>query len=380
MRIQTSFLDLAGGGNARGAAGIAQTLPNCGETHILSPLTTYKKSHTAIYILITLNILLVFSVFFSSCGGSASGGAGDDIPPYDNPPPVQYTAMAAGGTVKYADSSGNLSDSPDADTVTEIHLFMATDNLVVTTAPATDALVTAIAGGGGGGGSDGRRADFGGGGGAGGVVKDKAVTMSDGTYAITIGVGGAGGAGGGNQGTNGGNTIFSNSGGTALVTANGGGGGGSGNLSDTNLAGKAGGSGGGGGTGSNTNVGNGGASTDAEQGNNGGKAVSGSNSDPGAGGGGAGGAGQNSAEGGGAGGPGIEILTLSELLGDTAGTLYAAGGKGGGLTSTQAIDGQNYGDGGGAPCQTTHLGYAVPGRRGHGGVLYIAIPYTQPVQ
>jgi hypothetical protein len=204
------------------------------------------------------------------------------------------------------------------------------------------------------------------------------VTLSAKTYKINIGAGGAGGSGGGVQGRNGDDTVLSD-GGTELLNAKGGGGGGSGYNGNSNLSGISGGSGGGGGNGSSGNYGTGGAAT-STQGNNGGTAVSGSNHDAGAGGGGAGGAGQGTAAGGGAGGLGIELEVLSALLENPNGTLYASGGKGGGRTATPAIDGQNYGDGGGAPCHTTTIGSAVPGKAGHAGILYVAIPYTNPAQ
>jgi hypothetical protein len=388
MSIQTSFLGLAGGGNARGAAGIAQApigdiAPTYEETHTTPSnriiakwhLLGHKTTISGRFKVILSNflflnfqfsiIILLSAALFSSCSSSADEGT---------PPPIEYR-MATGGVIKYADSSGSLSDLPDADTVSEIHLFTASDSLVVTTAPATHALVTAIAGGGGAGGLHGTYVgDYAGGGGGGGF-QEKPVTLAIGTYTITIGAGGAGGATGGDQGTNGGNTVLASSDLTELIVTIGGGGGGAGSTGTSNLAGKEGGSGGGGGNGDDINAGVAGT---ASQGNAGGAAVSGSNNDPGAGGGGAGGAGQDSAAGGGLGGLGIEIELLSALLGDAPGTFYASGGKGGGNTATPAIDGEHYGDGGGGACYESPPSVAVQGMSGHAGVLYIVIPYTPP--
>ncbi len=155
----------------------------------------------------------------------------------------------------------------------------------------------ALGGGGGGGGA------AAGGGGAGGLVQGTA-TLSPGSYAVTIGIGGAGANGINNAGSNGGSTSFG-----SVFTALGGGGGGS----FSNQAAKVGGCGGGGG------FQLAGAAGTAGQGFAGGGSAQG-----GGGGGGVGGAGSSSTGlPGGNGGIGVTYI----------GSNFGGGGGGGGTSS-----------------------------------------------
>ena len=227
------------------------------------------------------------------------------------------------------------------------HVFTSSGSLVVTGTMIADFLLVA---GGGGGGSTGDRTA--GGGGAGGYLYYTNISISAGTYAISIG-------GGGGSGTNGGNTIFS------TYTAIGGGRGGG----HPSTAGGSGGSGGGryhnpaGSAGSGTSgQGNGGGPSGYDSG-------SGSGTFTGSGGGGAGAVGlSGTSSGGGNGGIGV-----SNSITGTA-TYYAGGGGG----SAQSLGGQNLragagGTGGGASgAQVSNSGsleggYATANTGGGGG-------------
>ena len=200
----------------------------------------------------------------------------------------------------------------------KVHIFTTSGTFITNENLTADILL--VAGGGGGGG--GYQSPGGGGGGAGGVLynstsnhnKDNSsITITQGTYSVTIGDGGLGGIGDGGSitrlATSGGNTSF----GTTYVAIGGGRGGAYSNQNAEN-----GGSGGGGSFGSAIGSGTTG------QGNSGGTATTDS-SQAGAGGGGAREAGQNGAPNnhGGNGGAGIEFDITGEFK------MYAAGGGGG---------------------------------------------------
>jgi hypothetical protein len=232
-------------------------------------------------------------------------------------------------------SSPVTSSATGGDTVQNIgryriHTFTTTGTQSFTvTGKITNAKILVVAGGGGGGQSTG------GGGGAGGLIYTSSVTLSPGTYSVTVGAGGAGSNAGGNNsgvGFNGSSSIISGPG-ITTQTAVGGGGGGHNNASP--------GAGGSGGGAVNTT---GGAET-AGQGNPGGTDTGSSNT--GAGGGGAGQPGQNAAgnagttNGGGNGGNGLAY--------DISGTsTYYAGGGGGGSIAPRPVGAGGLGGGGSA--------------------------------
>ena len=224
------------------------------------------------------------------------------------------------------------------------HVFTSSGSLVVTGTMIADFLL--VAGGGGGGATGDRTA---GGGGAGGYLYSTSISISAGTYAITIG-------GGGGSGSNGGNSTFS------TFTAIGGGRGGGHPTT-------SGGSGGSGGGRYHNPAGSAGSGTSG-QGNNGGPNGydSGSSTFTGSGGGGAGAVGSSgTSSGGGAGGIGV-----SNSIRGTA-TYYAGGGGG----SAQSLGGQNLpagaggtgGGGSGAQVSTGSFegGYATANTGGGGG-------------
>ena len=220
---------------------------------------------------------------------------------------------ASGGTVTYADGY-------------TIHTFTTDDDFMVYSGGDVEYLIVA---GGGGGGS--------GGGGAGGLLTGS-ITLTAGTYAITVGPGGAGGGGGGNNAKD---DPFSGTDSTALgYTADGGGKGGGGNASSR--VGSDGGSGGGHGYDNNSSTRTSGTSG---QGNGGGRAGRSGLGGAG-GGGGAGGAGNDGFEiYGGNGGIGVQ----SSITGTAT---YYAGGGGGGLnqndnTTYTRPSGETYGGFGG---------------------------------
>jgi len=171
-----------------------------------------------------------------------------------------------------------------------------------------DVRYLAVAGGGGGG-SAGARRNAGGGGGGGILFNDTGVTLTAGTYTVTVGDGGAAAPDKDTQGTNGSNSVFG-----TTATAEGGGGGGS--SSRGSRSGVDGGSGGGGADGAGI----------GSQGGDGGDGVA---NDVGGGGGGGGSSGQDGGVGSsGTGGDGGDGTTYSwGHLGATS-TTYAGGGGG----------------------------------------------------
>jgi len=171
-----------------------------------------------------------------------------------------------------------------------------------------DVRYLAVAGGGGGG-SAGVRRNGGGGGGGGILFNDTGVTLTAGTYTVTVGDGGAASVDTKIEGTNGSNSVFG-----TTATALGGGGGGS--SSRGSRSGVDGGSGGGGADGAGI----------GSQGGDGGDGVA---NDVGGGGGGGGSSGQDGGVGSsGTGGDGGDGTTYSwGHLGATS-TTYAGGGGG----------------------------------------------------
>jgi hypothetical protein len=236
-------------------------------------------------------------------------------------------SSATGGTVT---TSGNFN----------IHTFTSSGNFTVSQAGASFDILM-VAGGGGGGGSTG------GGGGAGGLIYTTGVTLTESTYALVVG---AGGAAGPNQGAAG---DGSNSTGFSLIAV----GGGKGAFSNPSTFGLAGNGGSGGGAQMYEGRGNvtPGLGTSG-QGNNGGAGFNGAVNGTAGGGGGAGVAGSagTAAGGTGNGGNGLSI--------DITGTAtYYAGGGGagsGGVVGTGGLGGGGAGWNG---------SYGLPGTVNTGG-------------
>jgi hypothetical protein len=185
-----------------------------------------------------------------------------------------------------------------------------------------------IVGGGGGGGCGG------GGGGAGAVLYTTNLTLTSGTYNITIGNGGIGASGTSTNGSNGGDSFITIN--SIAYTAVGGGGGGTRNDASSAI-GRAGNNGGSGGGGSHsdpsTTVNIGGTSTKntysgwTSLGNNGGNGYDGTTVYGSGGGGGAGSAGGNAGSNiGGNGGSGVVILRYQGSQRGTGGTITTTGG------------------------------------------------------
>jgi Concanavalin A-like lectin/glucanases superfamily len=249
------------------------------------------------------------------------------------------TVYATGGTVT---SSGN----------NRIHTFTTVGSQTFTVLQILTAQVLIVAGGGAGGAWGGA-----GGGGAGGLVYLSSVTLTPGTYTVTVGNGGS------TTSANGDNSVFS------TYTAIGGGGG------ATNSIGNTGGSGGG--SQSPNPLAIGGSGTPG-QGNNGGIASVVAPAYGGGGGGGAGGVGQDgSGTSGGNGGVGLQYSisgtpTYYAGGGGGAGGTGGTGGLGGGGNSSQtspAVSATPNTGGGGGACGT------VGGVAGSGGSGIVIISY-----
>lgn len=230
---------------------------------------------------------------------------------------------------------------------TRIHIF--TTSSTFTTNANISVRYLCVAGGGGGG------TDMGGGGGAGGYLAANVLTMTAGSYTITVGSGGAGAPTGyspsPSAGTNGQNSSIIGPG--VSITSIGGGGGGSTHRADTLTSRPAGtGGSGGGSSGSTNNY----APGTPGQGNNGGPSngqwYSGS-------GGGAGAAGVSTP---GAGGVGIE----NDILGTNY--FWAGGGGGGGYTTSGGAGGNGGGGGGAINTPAGGSGYNA-GSSGGGGAV-----------
>jgi len=223
-----------------------------------------------------------------------------------------------------------------------LHTFTTSGTLTVTVAGMVRVL---IVGGGGAGGQSFINQHCGGGGGGGGVV-DVMMYLEPGTYAVTVGVGGAAPVSLGSYGSNGSPSVFNG------VTAIGGGCGG---FRDNTSArvGRDGGSGGGGGG----NAAAGGLGTVA-QGEMGGAGSTNAANGAGAGGG-AGAAGQN-ADAGGAGGNG----RTSDITGTA---VYYGGGGGGGRFNVNPVRPGGLGGGGAGGAQSHVNGVAGTDGLGGGG-------------
>jgi hypothetical protein len=136
-------------------------------------------------------IMLLSAVFLFSCAGSDAGGGDDGLNQEPQSVYVPTTvkpedgmAMAGGGTLSFV-QSGSYWD--------EVHVFIDGGTLDVTRAPdAGTVRALVVAGGGGGGKSDSNNS--GGGGGAGGLITEENLSLSAGSYAITVGAGGTGGS------------------------------------------------------------------------------------------------------------------------------------------------------------------------------------------
>jgi hypothetical protein len=232
------------------------------------------------------------------------------------------------------------------------HTFASSDTLSVKGLPGTSKEIEyLIVAGGGGGGS--RVLSGGGGGGAGGMLTGN-MTLSVGSYTVTIGGGGTGGPStAATAGTKGSNTVFN------TVTSEGGGGGG---IAGNDANNKGGDGGSGGGEGGNTGSGGGGVAVSG-QGNNGGAAPGITNTTGGGGGGGKGfvGGEGNTNNVAGNGGDGAVWPSGSS-------TYYAGGGGGGGRTGSRSSGGLGGGgDGGQRDGGTLELRSGIPGTPNTGG-------------
>jgi len=237
-----------------------------------------------------------------SQGNGGAGGSGIVVVRYVDPRlPLALTTWVGtvtGATTVYAGVGANA---------VTVHTWTGvgtTSNAFVVAAPAVVSVL--VVGGGGGGGLS-----CGSGGGAGGALVTT-VALAPGTYAVTVGAGGAGSTNGANQGVNGGNSAFA-----ALVAVGGGGGTSQSYLYPSGTGGRSGGSGGGGGR-NNTNAG----SAFPGQGFAGGVGTSTAWFGGGGGGGGGGAGGTGTTVQGGAGGAGLPCAVTGSLL-------YYAGGGGG---------------------------------------------------
>ena len=227
----------------------------------------------------------------------------------------------------------------------KLHTFTTSDNFVVFNSGTIDYLI--VAGGGGGG------ARHGGGGGAGGMITGS-MSITPGTYSITVGAGGDGTpAGATTRGSQGTDTT-----GLGYTVVGGGGGGGR-----TQGPGGSGGSGGGGNTGG---VGNGSGGTGTTgQGNNGGASAPSHASDYcGGGGGGAGSAGGTATQTvPGDGGDGLQSSISGTAL------YYSGGGGGAGyrVATAYGAGGSNIGGNGGIGANYPETGYDGATNTGSGG-------------
>ncbi|HLJ88723.1 MAG TPA: hypothetical protein VKZ53_18030, partial [Candidatus Angelobacter sp.] len=244
----------------------------------------------------------------------------------------------------------------------EIHIFTSSGSFSLNGSNAVSAQVLLVAGGGGAGAGSVNNWG-GGGGGAGGVVNIGSLSLSPGTYSVTVGGGGSGGASSNANGQNGGNSTFSS------LTAVGGGFGSGGGYS--NSPGGNGGSGGGSGGITSSPAFPGGNGTSG-QGNSGGSGLFSSCGTSGGSGGGAGGPGNNGAVCSGQvpGGSGISYSISGSSV------TYATGGNGGNyvdqsIGASGAANTGNGGTGGGG-------GQGVAGGTGgNGGSGIVIISFSQ---
>lgn len=217
------------------------------------------------------------------------------------------------------------------------HTFTSSGTFTVASGSASADILMVAGGGGGGAGY------YAGGGGAGGMQALTSVSLTRGTYTVTIGAGGAGSTNTGVNGVNGGNTSFTGQSDSV------GGGGGASRL--TTLDGSDGGSGGGG-----AQIGSTGGAGTAGQGNDGG------NGGYGGAGGGAGAVGANAASSGNYGAIGGVGLQWSPNS-----TYYAGGGGGGAAAGQSAANVAGGNGGGGSGSRGSTEGTAGTANTGGGG-------------
>lgn len=279
------------------------------------------SSYIALSTVSTSSSTAIAYAYGGSAGTTAGGPSGSGIV-------GQGYTVSAGSAVTTGTGGRYYTTSTGLFTGTSaVHVFTATGTSYFTASSAITVSYLVVAGGGGGGETQG------GGGGAGGLLTGTAL-LTIGTYAITVGAGGAGSQARGSTGTNGGNSSIVGTGFT--TTATGGGGGGSENY-PVSYSGNAGGSGGGASAGSTPATGSSGT---PGQGNPGGSAIA-----PGAyatGGGGGGSVSAGTSGGGSSGGSGGTGFT-SSITGSSQ--AYAGGGGGGGDNRAPSTSGGTGGSG-----------------------------------
>jgi len=277
------------------------------------------------------------------------------------PASIYNQASATSGTIRFNNSAINsnnftktLEAAPSGGTIStfnneRMHVFTVSSNLVVPSGLFLSAVKALVVGGGGGGGRSPGDQDTGkGGGGAGGVLYNSSLTLSAGSYGITIGNGGLGNpnSGGPAPGNSGGDSLAFN------VTARGGGGGG---ASDDAGGPLAGGSGGGGGARNSLASRNLGAPSNQSSfsgwvayGNSGGNSASGNFGGGGGGGAGANGQDQSGPANDATGGNGGIGSNFSTIVGTSVGEGgWFGGGGGGGSYSTTRLPPKSLGGLGG---------------------------------
>lgn len=250
-------------------------------------------------------------------------------------------------------TGGEISQVVDDGITYRVHEFPTVGNSTFTVDQSVNIDVFMIAGGGGGGGGDGNTGS-GGGGGAGGMIFRSEFSISDGSYQITVGDGGAG------DRTNGYNGEDTEAFGLTAI------GGGAGGRGDTTTSGIDGGCGGGGGGDNGSNNGGNGlqpTSTDGGYGEDGGRATTASG-DEGGGGGGIGqegfnGRAYNDVPPSGPGGDGLYEVNIGGIIYNFSDMFDPSYGV--------SIDGEKWFGGGGAGHADDRGGGLVPGGKGGGG-------------
>jgi hypothetical protein len=248
-----------------------------------------------------------------------------------------------------APTGGTITTYTDSGTDYTVHTFLSSSSFVASGSSSADILV--VAGGAGGGGTPIAGSSGGGGGGAGGLVTFASQSVSTGTHAVTVGLGGAEREGAHSQGGNGEDSRFG-----TLTNIIGGGGGGS--ADSGAYAALSGGSGGG--AGNNSGTGTAGTGT-AGQGNAGGAVGTTTPNYPAGGGGGKGAVGGAGSGGTTAGAGGVGLQNNYR----TNSNVYYAGG-GGGSTYNGGTAGAG-GSGGGGAGRNGNSGAATNGTANSGG-------------
>ena len=264
---------------------------------------------------------------------------------------TQYEVLKSGFTTAITATGGTITQVTRNGIVWKVHTFLSSANFTVSNAGSDGEIRYLVVGGGG---SGGKSATGAAGGGGGGGFNAGVAFLSNGTYAVTVGAGGAAKtttAGIGNSG------VASSIAGVASAAGGGGGG-------TDSLAGASGASGGGGGAGTVAFAGGTGTSG---LGQNGGTGF-GSNTPSQISAGGGGGAGAVGASGvinlGGNGGTGLS----SNIITETTASFYAGGGGGGhNNTSASRVGGTGGGGAGGRSNGAGSSGTANTGGGGGGG-------------